>query len=124
MDRTEDLRQALIAVERAGWEALAAGRGVAFYQDVLLDEGLMVFPVGAFGKAEALQGIAGAPPWDRYELRDLRVIALGREAASVVYRVEAERAGYPVYRAIMSSTYVRQQGAWKLVLHTQTPTAS
>ena len=119
-----DLEHTLIALERAGWEALTAGRGVAFYQDVLVDDGLMIFPVGVFGKAEALQGLATAPPWNRYELRDLRVLALGAEAATVVYAVEAQRADQQVYRALMSSTYVRQQGSWKLALHTQTPIAS
>jgi hypothetical protein len=40
------LEQTLIALERAGWEALAGGRGVAFYQDVFLDEGSCSFQRG------------------------------------------------------------------------------
>jgi hypothetical protein len=118
----DDLEQTLIGLERAGWEALASDRGVRFYQDVLLDTGVMIFPVGVFGKAEALQGIASAPPWDRYELREVRVLRLGESAASVVYAVEAQRADQPAYRARMSSTYVRREDGWKLALHTQTPT--
>jgi Domain of unknown function (DUF4440) len=121
MQTPTDLEQALIALERAGWEALAGGRGVAFYRDVFLDDGLMLLPVGAFGKTEALQGLASAPPWDSYELRHLRVLPLSDGTASVVYAVEARRAGQSPYRAVMSSTYVRRQGTWKLALHTQTP---
>jgi uncharacterized protein DUF4440 len=119
-----ELEQTLIALERAGWQALAAGRGVAFYQDVLLDEGLMIFPVGAFGKGDALQGLASAPPWDTYDLRSIRVLQLSEASASVIYAVEAQRAGQPTYQAVMSSTYVLRQATWKLALHTQTPTPS
>ena len=123
METPAKLEQTLIALERAGWEALTGGRGVAFYQEVFLDEGLMLFPVGTFGKADALQALATAPPWARYELRQLRVLPLSESTASVVYDVEASRAEQPPYRAVMSSTYVWRQGTWKLALHTQTPTS-
>jgi hypothetical protein len=51
----------------------------------------------------------------------VKVLRLADGAASVVYRVEAQRADQPAYRALMSSTYIRVDGAWKLALHTQTP---
>jgi hypothetical protein len=123
MQTPTKLEQTLIALERAGWEALAGGRGLAFYQDVFVDEGLMLFPTGALSKADVLQGLASAPPWDSYQLRHLRVLPLSDGTASVVYAVEARRAGQPPYRAVMSSTYVWRQGTWKLALHTQTPTS-
>jgi Domain of unknown function (DUF4440) len=122
MEAQSEVEQTLIALERAGWEALVSGRGVAFYQDVFLDDGVMIFPIGAFGKAAALQGLASAPPWDSYELHDIRVLPLSETTGSVVYTVEARRQGQPAYRAVMSSTYALHEGTWKLALHTQTPT--
>ena len=117
------VEQAVVALEREGWRALAAGRGRDFYEEVLLDDAVMVFPVGAFGKAESLQGLAGAAPWDAYELRDVRVVHPVEGTATVVYSVVADRKGQPAYRALMSSTYVCCEGKWRLALHTQTPVA-
>ena len=38
-------------------------------------------------------------PWDRYELDKVKVIPLGKEAASICYEVEASR-GKQVYEAM------------------------
>ena len=113
--------QTLIALERAGWAALAEGRGVQFYEEVFLDDGLMLLPVGAFNKTDSLEGLSSAPPWASYDLRNLRTLQLSSDVASVIYEIEAQRTGQPVYKAALSSTYVQRHGAWKLALHTQTP---
>jgi hypothetical protein len=116
-----NLEQTLIALERAGWAALAAGTGVQFYADTFTENGLMVLPVGVFGKTDALHGLSAAPPWASFDLQNLRVLPLTDAAASVIYTVEAKRPGQPLYRAAMSSTYVQHDCTWKLALHTQTP---
>ena len=59
-------------------------------------------------------------PWDGFELSDERVLALDSNAAVVAYRATARRSG-SVYTALFSSTYARDRGAWRLVLHQQTP---
>jgi hypothetical protein len=53
-----DIERDLTQLEHAGWAALAAGGGARFYEDVFLDFGLMIFPMGTFGKSEALEGLA------------------------------------------------------------------
>lgn len=116
-----DLEQTLIGLERAGWAALATGTGVQFYADTFVDTGLMVLPVGVFGKTDALHGLAAAPPWATFDLQHLRVLPLTDDVASVLYTAEAQRPGQPLYRAAMSSTYVKRDGTWKLALYTQTP---
>jgi hypothetical protein len=112
----------LIALEERGWEALAAGTGADFYDEVCTGDAVMVFPGGLLlDRAGAVQGLREAPPWAGYELSDRRVLRLGDDAGVVVYRAEAHRAGEETYRALMASTYVRDGGTWRLALHQQTP---
>lgn len=112
----------LIEVEDRGWQALVAGRGPEFYDEVCTDDAVMVFPGGmVLDRAAAVEGLRQAPPWARYRLSDQRVLPLGADAAVVVYRAEAQRPGEDTYRAAMASTYVRAGGSWRLALHQQTP---
>lgn len=39
----------------------------------------------------------------------------------LIYKVTAQRAGEEQYSAVISSTFVRQDGTWKLAFHQQTP---
>ncbi len=54
-------------------------------------------------------------------MRDHVLVEFSDQAAAVVYRVVAHHGGAEPYRALISSTYVRADGAWRLVLHQQTP---
>ncbi len=115
----------LIALERDGWTALATGDDAArgFYDAVLNGELLMLLPGGLVidDRQQALDAMSGAP-WDDFELLDERVLELDERAAVVAYRVSAHRAGR-AYEALCNSTYVTEDGAWRLVLHQQTPLA-
>jgi hypothetical protein len=123
MDEDRNVEQTLRDLEEEGWAALSSGRGVEFYNEHFVADGVMVFPTGAYTRAQALEGIAAAPPWSEYELRNLQVLHLSTDAACVVYEAIAQRAGQPVYHAWMTSTYVQSAAKWKLALHTQTPIA-
>lgn len=107
-------------LERRGWEALSGTDGAAFYSDLMADDGLMVFPGMVLDRRQTVDAIAGAAPWDSFELRDLRVIDAG-DTAVAVYHAIARRGESPAYRARMSSVYVRRGGAWRLLLHQQIP---
>jgi hypothetical protein len=60
------------------------------------------------------------PPWDRYDISDERVLDLTPDSALLVYKVDADR-GDMHYTALLNSTYVREDGEWRLALHQQTP---
>lgn len=117
----------LIDLEEQGWQALSSGReiGQGFYNSVLHENAIMLFPEGLRieGKEKILQSLA-AQPWQSYEMEDTRQIPLCDTAAAVLYRVTAQRAGQETYHALISSTYIREDGAWKLILHQQTPYSS
>jgi hypothetical protein len=112
----------LLALEERGWQALAAARGPAFYDEVCTEDAVMVFPGGmVLDRDDAIEGLRQAPPWSTYDLADMRVLPLDDAAAVVVYRATAQRDGDRPYEAAMTSTYVRRGGEWKLAVHQQTP---
>jgi hypothetical protein len=123
--RNEDcalgLAERLIELERAGWEALVAGHGVAYYREHLAANAVMAFPFGVLDRQAALEAIGSAPPWDRFEIRDPRLVELGGHCGVVVYKVVAQRSGQPPYSAVISSTFVDDGGGWRLAFHQQSP---
>ena len=111
-------------LERRGWQALSGPDGAAFYADVMAEDGVMVFPGSVLDRDASLRAIADAPPWSTFDLTDMHVIDFGRDSALVTYRATSRRGGEAEYRALMSSVYSRRDGAWKLVLHQQSPSSS
>jgi hypothetical protein len=116
-----DLRDELVALEREGWEALASGRGGDYYREHLAADALMAFSFGVMSRDAAIEAMESAPPWSEFEIEDAQVVALTADSGVVVYRATARRAGQEPYRATISSTFVRRDGAWKLAFHQQTP---
>jgi hypothetical protein len=114
------LADELELLERQGWDALSGQNGAAFYEAVMANEGLMVFPGLVMDKPASLDAIRAAGPWLNFELTDVRVARVA-EAGLISYRAVGQRADRPPYQAVMSSVYVRQGGRWRLLLHQQSP---
>lgn len=112
----------LSALEHRGWNALCTGAGGDFYGELMTEDGVMVLAHGfAMTREEVIQSLDGAPPWDRYEIEDERVIVLADGAACLVYTGRGHRTGEPPFVALMASTYVRRDGRWRLAVYQQTP---
>jgi hypothetical protein len=111
----------LTDLEHKGWQALSGDAGAEFYDAFLTDDAIMVVPVGVMDRDACIAAFAAAAPWSRFELADMRVLPLGEEAATVVYRATAQREGHPEYTALMSTSYVRRDGEWLIAFHQQTP---
>jgi hypothetical protein len=113
----------LLTLEREAWDALSTDgeTASAFYDRVLADDVLMLLPGDMVidDRATVVRSMSGAA-WQSYELSDERVVPLGEDSAAVGYRATAVRDDTP-YTALFNSTYVREDGDWKLVLHQQTP---
>jgi Domain of unknown function (DUF4440) len=108
----------LIALEEQFW------RGDAdFYRQRLTAEALMVLPdpVGVLGKEETVTSISQAPRWRDVEFTEVNAVMLATDAALLVYHATARRAEDATYVTRASSVYVRQDGAWNLAFHQQTP---
>jgi hypothetical protein len=110
----------LLALEDQGWQALSSDQGADFYDELMSEDVVMLLPFGALDRAACLEAIRSAPPWLTYSISDARVLRLSADWGVVIYRATASREGQPEYRALMSSSYVRRDGAWELVLHQQT----
>jgi len=111
----------LEALERRGWEALASPDGAAFYEDVMADDGLMVFPGLVLDKRQTIRAMAAERPWTSFDLSDIRVITATSDSAVVTYRAKAIRAGSGPYDAFMTTVYARRDRRWRVVFHQQTP---
>ncbi len=114
----------LRVLEEAGWRALAAGEGAAFYGEHMEPDGVMVLPGGVLDHAAVLASLAAPQPWSSWRLEGLRVVRLSPDAAALVYTAHAQRERQPGYVADMTSVYRRDHsGGWRLALHRQTPRA-
>jgi ketosteroid isomerase-like protein len=112
----------LVDLEQRGWEALRGNRGAAFYDELMADDAVMVFPMGVLDRQESLQAIRDASPWVTYRLESEAVVRPSPDVGIVVYHAVARRQGADEYRAWMTSTYVREpSGRWRLALHQQSP---
>ena len=113
----------LIELERSGWGALSSGgeAATAFYDEVLAAHTVMLLPGGTIidDRAQIIGSMQGAP-WDEFRLEDERVHHLGDGVAAVLYRAVARRGDHQ-YTALFNSTYVLQDGHWRLSIHQQTP---
>src|SRR5919107_4050053 len=111
---TESLAQELIQVEQRGWEALCTDEASAYYQMHLTDDALMAFPFGVMDRQGAFNAMATASPWSTFHIEAPQVVALSPDCGVVVYSVTAQREGQEPFSAIISSTFVRREGDWRL----------
>jgi Domain of unknown function (DUF4440) len=111
------LEQELTELERGFWNAT---REPGYYEAHMADSGLAVFSDIVLGKAEAAASTSAAQTtsWGGVQLDDVRLLRLSDDVAALVYTGRARRDGTP-YAANTTSTYVRRDGQWQLMLHQQ-----
>ncbi len=114
----------VLELEREGWEALSTSADAAerFYRHVLDDDVLVVLPGGLVidDRERVVESMRQANPWDTYELRDQRVVAVADSFTLLTYRATAQRDA-EAYRALITSGYVHRDDAWRLAYHQHTP---
>jgi hypothetical protein len=117
---------ALLELERRGWDSLCDSTGSQFYGDLMTDDGVMVLANGAVMNRDAVvASLEHAPPWQSYDIEDVRLVEAGVDAAGLVYVGTGYRDGdQPAFVGVMSSFYVRQDARWRLALYQQTPTST
>ena len=111
--------QDLLNLERQFWKGDAD-----FYRRNLTDRAVMVFPepAGVLTRDKILETIASSRRWADVRIDDARVVVLIRETALLTYKATARREGDEKdYVALVSSVYVKRDGAWKLAFHQHTP---
>jgi hypothetical protein len=114
----------LIDLEHAAWEALSTDGETAadFYAENLAQDILMLLPGGmVIDDREAVIDSMRGAPWSSFEISEERILPLSQASAVVSYRATAVREDSDDYTALFNSTYVLEDGAWRLALHQQTP---
>ena len=111
----------LLALEHGGWTSLSDGTGDRFYGDLMTEDGLMVLANGMVMDRDGVVSALGqSPPWTRYEIDDVRLVAMGPDTAALVYTGTGWREGADEpFVGAMSSVYHRVGGTWKLALYEQ-----
>jgi hypothetical protein len=113
----------VVALERAGWAALATGpaEATAYYDGVLAEEVVMLLPGGTVitDRARVVESMGG-PPWDSYDLEHVSVVEPAPGTVFVHYGARATR-GTHTYSALFGSLYVHRPDGWRMVAHQQTP---
>ena len=72
----------LLALEHRGWKSLCEGTGADFYAQIMTPDAVMVLAHGLVLDRDAVRGsLNNAPPWDRYEIRDERLVQLTEDTA-------------------------------------------
>ena len=114
----------LIDLEHAAWKALSTSGDVAaeFYDEVLAKDVLMLLPGGMTidDRATVVDSMHQAD-WTSFEL--VRRASARPDRRLCRGGVPSDRRATPAATTPPSfnSTYVREDGAWKLALHQQTP---
>lgn len=85
-------------------------------------EAVFVFPYPAgILQGEGLWGESEvARRWRSVVMSD-RYLSVHDEIAVMAYRVSAERADEPIYEALCTSTYLKDEDDWRRMAHQQTP---
>lgn len=117
------LRDELTAIEEAAWRALSTSGDAAaeYYTDRLASDVLILLPGGmVIADRDRVIASMQGEPWSSFHLSDVRVLPVGDDGAVLAYRVDARR-GEQEYDALLTSTYRREDGEWRLAVHQQTP---
>ncbi len=101
-------------------------KGEGRHRELVSAMAVMVFPepAGVMQGEAIFAGVASAPRWARAEITP-RAGGGGEHVRTLAYAVQARRDEGGDYRALCSSTWVRDQEApegWRLLQHQQTPT--
>lgn len=115
---TDDLPAQLIRAEHDGWDAVCRGDGGTFYNQAMTSDGVIIVEDGIIERDAALAALEGQA-WESYEMSEHRVVRLGDRAATLVYRVRAQRREQ-VFERRLATTYLYIEGRWRVAVHQQT----
>ena len=119
MSLSDEDRGAILALEQRFW--FEGGGDPAFWREHFADDGVVALRFGLMDKDQTVEAMAQGQAWTEMEMEDVRVVALGDDAAAVAYTARAVRDDGSGYEAVVGSAYSRRGGQWQLCFHQQTP---
>ncbi len=96
--------------------------GAETYRSAMADGAIMVFPypAGILQGEKITDGVTSGPRWRSVLMKD-RAANIRGNVAVLAYKAEAEREAEPIRQMLCASTYLREDGSWRLMSHQQTP---
>jgi hypothetical protein len=116
------VRDDLLKLEKQFWTGDAD-----FYREHLDDKCLVAFAdmAGVMGKEDIAQMAKKDPPrWSDLKFEDKGMVTPADGFAILSYQASGKRGTGAAYKAVVSSGYVKRDGAWKMAFHQQTPLAT
>ena len=112
------LRDDLVSIEQELWVG-----GPEAYRQNLDDACLIAFTqmAGVSSREDIARTVEGGERWRDLDIEVVDVLQPAPEVAILTYRASAVRGTTETYHALVSSAYVKRDGAWKLAFHQQTP---
>lgn len=112
------LQNELISIEQKLWTG-----GPETYRKNLDDNCLIAFTkmAGLLSRDTVASTVEGADRWRDLDVQVEGVVQPTPDVALLTYRASAVRGEGDRYEALVSSAYVRRDGAWKMIFHQQTP---
>jgi hypothetical protein len=109
--------QTFLSIEKALWNG-----GPDAYRDHLDDQCLVAFTdmAGLVTKA-SIADMAEDGRWSDVTIEPKGFLEMTDETALLTYHCAAKRKNGDMYRALVSSGYVKRPEGWKLAFHTQAP---
>ncbi len=121
MEKTNDLKETLLALETQVWDALVQGDGDA--DGALLSEDFIgVYPDGFAGKDAHTGQLDRGATVAEYRLSEVQVRATGANCGLLIYRAEYLRIGKKDWEVMLvSSLWEKRDGAWVNSFSQDTP---
>jgi hypothetical protein len=112
-----ELRDDLLKMEKQLWSG-----GQREYRDALDSDCLVAFTeMAGVSSRDAIASQASANRWHDVDIDVDGLLRPTDDVAILTYHVHAVREQNMPYDAVVSSGYVRRDGAWKMMFHQQTP---
>lgn len=124
----QDIKEEIITLEREFWSTMLAGEHEKSAR-MIADPSVVISDHGAIETTpEKYIEMASKQEWtfDRWDLGDMTVIPGGDDTAVVFYEADIEAhsktPGQEMKaRTMNSTTWVRKDGKWQSLIHTETP---
>ncbi len=121
MEKTNDLKETLLALEARVWDALVSGDSDA--DGALLTEDFIgVYPDGFAGKDAHTGQLDSGATVTEYRLSEVQVRATGADSGLLIYRADYQRVGRTDWEVMLvSSLWEMRKGAWVNSFSQDTP---
>lgn len=96
--------------------------GAEAYAELMATQCVMAFgPMGVMRNKVIVDNLHEAPRWADVAFADQVFTQPAERVQILAYKAEARRDGAKPYRALCTSTYVQEDGSWRIAQHQQTP---